>query len=387
MRINQEERDTMETNQLTKEQELLLLTSKLTLTDAEKARIIELSSDTGIRWFHFFQMAMYHKTATLCWSNIDNINPDVQIPTYLYYMMRYGKKEIALQNEKFLREAEQTAEILRGNGIQVIPVKGVRFVRTIYGCSGTRFMGDFDYLVRKSDGAKIREVMHSLGYMQGKVNFRDNTLTPLSRAEEIKWKMSVSNFAPYIKLTDDPCNKIFKFDFRHSLDDTLKTDSMQEILDYAAENGDARPAHLLIHLAAHFYGEAKRTVSMFLAKDFNIIKITDIREFVLRSMNAEEWDEVVRFAKHYGLAQQVYFTLYITRLLFHDGYESEIMERLGVTDESFLYSYGDNTLDEKYRTERSLEERIFACDSSEIAELPSFLAADETVPEGGKGAE
>lgn len=89
----------MNLEELSKEQELLLLTSKVTFNSEEKERIIELSSDKKLDWLEFFKMAMYHKTTTLCWSNIDNIFPEVRMPTYLYYLIRYCKKDIALQNE------------------------------------------------------------------------------------------------------------------------------------------------------------------------------------------------------------------------------------------------------------------------------------------------
>ena len=368
----------MKLEELSKEQELLLLTSRVTLSSDNKERIIELVSDKWFDWLEFYKMALYHKTATLCWFNIDNVCPNVQIPSYLYSLIRYCKKEIKLQNELFMRECDKVVGELKKSGVLAIPVKGVRFVRTIYGCNGTRYMGDFDYLVYKSDSKKIEETMHSLGDIQGQVNFTTNTIEPLTRAENIKWKMAVSNFAPYLKMTDDDCNKFFKFDFRHSLDDTLEIISINKILDYAKENGDARPAHLFIHLCTHFYGEAKRTISIFNAKDFNIIKLTDIREFVIRSMNQAEWEEVIHFSKEYKFEKQVYFTLFITRLLFGDGYETPIMEQLGITDDSFFFSFGDSTLNEEFTTERSLIEKLFSCRNIEdIENVPKFLAINK----------
>ena len=360
------------------EQRLLLLTSRLTFTQEEKDLIREYSCNKKINWFEFFKMAIYHKTATLCWNNINTIVPDVVMPTYLFYMMRYCKKEISRQNRMFIEEFNMVTKALTDNEIVTVPVKGSRFVKTLYGCSGTRFMGDLDLLVYKKDGKRIKKTMNALGYVQGKIDFKNLTVEPLSRAEEIKWKMSVSNFAPYVRLTGDELNPFFKFDFRHSLDDNLENESIAEILNYKEINGDARPAHLFVHLCTHFYGEAKRTVSIFFSKDFNIIKLTDIREFVKANMDCAEWDEVIRFTKKYNFTKHVYFTLHILNLLFADGYEEEIIERLGIEDLSFIDSFGDNTLDEKYISRRTLTERIFACDNAEeIYEKPSFLVIDD----------
>ena len=363
---------------LSMEQELLILASRLTFKDEEKKKIIEYSLDAKLKWFEFFKMALYHKTATLCWNNIVMFAPTVVIPTYLYYFIRYGKREIKLQNEMFVSEFENVLQALNSNNITAIPVKGCRFVKTLYECDGTRFMGDFDLLIRKSDSAKISSIMDSMGYKQGKIDFEKNEILPLGRAEEIKWKMSVSNLAPYYKMTGDECNPFFKFDFRHSLDDNLETESIEKIIDYYENNGVVLPAHLLIHLCTHFYGEAKRTVSIFLSKDFNIIKLTDIREFVLHNMDENEWNIAIDFAKEYALEKHVYFTLYYLSLIFDDGYEEPIMEKLNIENKDFLGSYGDSTLNDNFSSNRTVIDSIFSCSNyQEVSEVPSFLKIDE----------
>lgn len=353
------------------EQQILIKTSRLTLNEND----IDLPDIQNVNYFELFKLALYHKTLTLCFSNIKKYYPKAIIPKYLQSILYYSFNAIKNQNEIFLKELDNIVLKLMENQVTCLPVKGGMLIPLIYKDYGIRYMGDLDCLVKYSDINKLDEVMTELGYMQGRYNSIDNTIIPISRTEKLKWKMYMSNLHPYLKISGDINHPYFKFDFRFSLDDTLNKEPVDIILKEYDDTREINPAHVFIHLCTHFYNEAKHSSSIYTGKDFNLIKLCDIREFYLQCMNKNNYlDYVIKFADNYMFQKHIYFTLYCLNLIYHDGYEESFMERLKIEDEIFINTFGDNTKQENKVFKKSFWDRLFSCNNAdELNSLPQYF--------------
>ncbi len=360
---------------LTLEQELLILLSRLTFSEENVCRIKTLVKDNmEINWFEFYKLALYHKTTTLVNANLKKFVGNVGYPNYLRDVIEHAYRGIKEKNDLYRTEISSVVQCLKEEDICVIPVKGSMLIPTMYKDSGIRYSVDADFLVKYSDIARLKEVLMRCGYIQGDFDFSTNTLKPLSRAEDIRWKMNMSNLYPFVKLNDNEAVRIYGLDFRYALDDSLSKEPINEIIDHASEFGKPKPAHILTHLCTHFYDEAKCSISLYIAKDMNIIKLCDIREYILQFMSAEEIQDCINFAKVYGLKKQIYFTMFFLDLIYSDGYEKEIMKKLEIDDTDFLHTYGENASNDKFIIKKDFFGRLFSCNNAdELVNKPAIL--------------
>lgn len=304
-------------NSLSKEAKLLILASRLTFNDLERNQIIEIVK-IPIDWFDFFKLTLYHKTTTLCWKNIKEIVPDVKLPKYLRHILRFTADGIERYNKIQFQEVEKIREALNAGGIDNMPVKGAMLIPEVYRDYSIRYMGDIDILIHKRDTKKITDIMNELGYIQGSYDSATKEIVPLSRKEEIMWKSYMSNLAPFTRLADD-LKTVIKIDFRYSLDDSLNTSAVDEILDeFVMANSQYTKSHVLMHLCTHFYDEANHAITRNNGKGFNIIKLCDIREYILRCMSKIDMEETVAFAKKYHYEKQLFFTFSFLHHLYSD---------------------------------------------------------------------
>jgi hypothetical protein len=353
-----------------KEQELIIFLSRVTFEN--KMEIIETKD---INWFELFKLSLYHKTFTLCFENIQKFIPDkTPFPGYLQSILRYSQNAIKEQNELYMKEKNIIVEELKRSNIICIPVKGSMLIPLLYKEYGIRYMADIDCLVKHSDIMKIDKAMVEMGYTKGSYDFKTGEIEPVSRMDEIKWTMSMSNLYPYEKLTGNKNHPYYSVDFRYSLDDTLNKEPVNEIIDEYESTGIVNPAHILLHLCTHFYNEAKHTESILLSRDFNLIKLCDIREYVLQFMNDRNFDLTVSLAKKHDLQKAVYFTMNCLYMIYKDNYESGIMQKLEIEDVSFINAFGDSTKNENNRFNKNFWERLFSCGNiDELLDTPKFF--------------
>ena len=110
-----------------------------------------------------------------------------------------------------------------------------------------------------------------------------------------------------------------------------------------------------------------------MAKDLNLIKFCDIREYMLHYVNEAEKNEAIRFSKDYCLEKSIYFAMYYLNLIYSDGYENQIMDNLNIQDKQFLNSFGEGKNDESF-FKRNFWERFFSCNNKdELTSKPSFF--------------
>lgn len=357
---------------LTNEQQLLVLTSKLTFNNDDYDKIKELAM-SNINWFDFFKLALYHKVENLTWVNLNTIIPNIKIPKHLNEVLQFIYLSTKQQNELYQKETTRIINLLRENHITCIPVKGANLIPNLYKDFGLRHMSDIDLIVKYENNKTIEKVMEQDGYLKGDYDRKGNIITPVSRLNDVKWKMSMSNMYPFRKLYNSEILKCIKIDFRYSLDDSLNQDAVNEMIDTYESNSNIDESFLLTHLCTHFFDEAKHTVSVVRGKDLNLIKLCDIREFVLKHKNQNLLEKAIKFSTKHNLREQIYYTMYFLDKVYCDGYEKDVLHKLQLQNISFVNSFGDSSLNSDQEFKKDFWERLFSCNNDdELSDSPKY---------------
>ena len=228
--------------------------------------------------------------------------------------------------------------------VPIAPVKGGVLVDNIYKGKGVRTTNDIAFLFRKSDLKFIDEVMQNLGYKQGDYDKINNSIILPDIRKKMLYGMSMYNLLRYIKLNHDVPIQTVICDYSFALDLSLSTKPIEEMLEMASQNNiglELQPEHYFIHLCCNNYNDTTNVVWILNGSDINLIKYCDVREFVLQKMNTDSINKAIIFAKKYGFEKAVYFTIYFTRDIYNDVYETGILNSLSIEDEAFLYQFGE----------------------------------------------
>ena len=238
-----------------KEKKLILLLCRLTFSEQEKNEIKELVAQT-INWMKVYEYSISNKITTLVWNNLKNLDVQYNIPKYLKNILKFAEIGIQKQNELYIRQIEGITNEFKIYNCVCIPVKGSFFIPNMYKDYRIRYMGDIDFLIRKKDIPTAYKVMKEKGYIQGQYIASQNTILPITRKDDITWKLKMSHLYPFVKKIDSEYLGAIKCDFRFALDDRLDPEPINEMIQ--SYDGNILPAYRFIHLCTHLYEEAKK---------------------------------------------------------------------------------------------------------------------------------
>lgn len=353
---------------------LFILLSRLTFKEDEKKYIVKLVTGNHIDWFEVFKLTLYHKTVTLCWKNLNDIIPELKLPKYLDELIRNVYYCNCIKNREYEKEKNVLMNKCKEYDIGCIPVKGIYLISNVYKDYGIRYSGDMDFLIKRRDVKILEKIMVEMGYINGNYDYTEDVVKTISRAEKIKWRLYMSNLPPFVKKANNEIVRCFKMDFRYALDDRLEEEPVNEIIDEGDGAGNTSVAYYLIHLCTHFYNEAKHSASIVASKDVNIIKLCDIREYIMKFATEKDLDKMIKFSIKYGFENAVFYTYYYLKQVYNDGYEEGIMDLLNIKEKDFLFTYGENTLKSINKIDKTFLERILECGSKEeIKEIPKHF--------------
>lgn len=353
---------------LTKEQHLLLLLSRLSINDIEKETIKKLSGEKDFNWFKFLQYALYHRTGALCWKNMHNLELSSFMPHYIDDVLCYLYLGNRKRNEYMEKELSKILTAFQQKKIPIVPVKGSMLIPALYKDYGLRYASDFDLLVRNEDSIALNEVMTSLGYVQGVFDRASMKIIPANKKNILKYKIYLSNEHPYVKHSGTELFLSFGVDFRFALGYERKCEPVNDLVTCFIEKGFVPSCYYLLHLCVHFYEEAKQGVDILLGKDINMIKLCDIREFIL--CNNVNMDEFIELCFRYGLRNEAYLALYYIKMIFEDAYVDIWLRALKIEDDSFVYKFGTQVGEDNTVFKKGFWERFFSC--CNLDEIPNL---------------
>lgn len=143
-------------------EQLLLLTSRLALSDSEAERLRLIAAEP-IDWEVFFDLALYHRVFALVYQNLIDHAPDA-----LLGVVADDFTERIAENQ--LRIFELTAELVRiskafeEKQIRFLPLKGPMLAASVYGNIALRPAGDLDLLVHIRDVPAALKILRTAGF-------------------------------------------------------------------------------------------------------------------------------------------------------------------------------------------------------------------------------
>jgi len=271
------------------------------------------------------------------------------------------------------KEKDKILAAFQQNNIPIVPVKGSMLIPNLYKDYGLRYSSDFDLLTRNADTGGLSEVMKSLGYVQGVFDRATMEIIPAKKKTLLKHKIYLSNEHPYVKHSGTDLFISFGVDFRFALGYERKCEPVNDMFTCFFENGYVPDCYYLLHLCVHFYEEVKQGVDILLGKDINMIKLCDIREFILR--NKVNMEEFIELCFQYDLRKEIYLALYYLKMVFSDSYEDVWMQALKIDDDSFIHKFGTQVGADNIVFRKGFWERFFSCyNLDEIPDLDNIAA-------------
>lgn len=364
---------------LLNEYRLTMLLGRLTISQENEEEIGQLLKGR-IDWYKVFVSAARNKVLLLLWKNISERGLEDIIQKNVRELMKFYYIGTKKKNEIYCNEFINLNNAMEANGIKCAPLKGVYLIPNVYKDFGCRYTSDMDILISKSQVPEVCRTMEELGYSQGDYHWKEKRIVNISRARQILWKSQMSNLYPFIKVNDSAYCPLIFVDFRFSINQ--RTDPVDEMLFESIKSEESginniKNSHFLAHLCHHLYFEANNVISIKEHKEINLIKFSDIREFVLNKMNKNSFEELIRFSLKYNLNEALYYTFFYLKEIYNDGYESQVLGSLNIEDDRFLFSYGEKDYKREILWKKTFWQRLFSMgNEDEIDEMPEWMGIE-----------
>lgn len=330
-------------NMISDEKYLIILASRKTMNEKIKNEIREIV-EKDIDWELVLKYSYRNKVTALVFYNIENVAGENIIPNYLKKLLSDYRYCNVLRNNTKLEELKKIVSILEQKNVKVLPVKGAYMIDNIYCDRSVRITNDMDVLIRKKDISIIEKTMENLGYTNGFYNTDAGDIELPSSVKRMLYKTKMYNLIPFTKIVDREMGNVVTLDFSFAMDFNLDTTPVEELINQSKMvHGIWRcaPELYFIHMCCHHYREASHVAWFKIGSDLNLIKFCDVRELVLQKMDEKAKENAIEFAKKYGLEKTIYFTLYYLKAIYNDGYEDELMKKLNIENNDFIFEYSD----------------------------------------------
>lgn len=312
--------------------------------EVDENRVREIL-EQEIDWNRVFTYGYKNKVMYLIYDNMRQLGLDKYVPNYFSALIKDAFYCNKVRNTEKLKELDKVLSIFNEQGVACVPVKGGYLIDNVYNNRSARVSNDIDALILKKDIKKIECILADLGYIVGEVNRDNNSIKTPSREKKVLYKTKMYNLLPFTKPGEVVDHSFIVFDLSFALDFSLDTTPVEEMIECSIEaNGKKQllPEHFFVHMCCHHYREASHIEWIRIGKDLTVMKFCDVHSFVKMKMNRDTLNKAVLFAKKHGLEKAVYFTVYCLDILYHDGYELDVLEQLEIEDKEFLFKFSDD---------------------------------------------
>lgn len=353
-----------------KEDELLLLLSRLELNKIQKERVKNLISDK-LDWGYFILNGYFHKVLNIVHYHILNEKLLNLLQSRISKLMRSCYMYSARKHVLYENELYKVTDLLHKNNIDYAIVKGFSIIQKVYKFKDPflREFKDIDILVCPSDLSKVKKLLFENEYIQGKFNRYKEKIDKVSREDILLQNMSSHELYPFLKETDFDnilnVKNVIEIEVSHTifeggkitpniatetlLKNTEKIYNEEGKFFYALKN-----EFYLVQLCCHLYKDTNYDFHKETLSDLTLLKFCDIREFISTYKNSIDWDCFSQIAKQYNIKKPLYFTIYFTNFIYGDMDVKDILTAIKPSQEEFLDGIKEY---EKY-----VNECLYKCD-------------------------
>lgn len=230
---------------------------------------------------------------------------------------------------------------------------------------GERISNDTDIMVSVHDLNEIDGILKSMGYIQGRIE--NGEIIPATKMEKLFARLNTYEIIPYVKKTGNvflPIHEVdvnFKLSNEDNVENAIDLLEEKQLMPYG--NGQIRTLSknaFFIYLCIHLYREATMIYKIANGDDIVLYKYMDIHHFVAEYKEELDWDRILVIATKLERANDVYYTMYYTEVLYPNTFRQEIMDMFKGEDEEFLFQYkGRDNSCERYEWKTEFRDRCF----------------------------
>lgn len=365
-------------NNLTDEQKLIILCSRLTFREEEK-NALATYKEKKLNWFEILNYCIKNKVVSLVWYNVRKYGLSDKVPNPLFDMFEYHFFMTGLRNEIIISEAHNVQNALNEAGVKNVPLKGLILIPTMYKNPQIRHMNDMDIMIDIDSRSKVANVLENLGFVQGRPDRTGDRIKGYSRNEQIAWSMSMNNMPLFTKMREERYVRFLEIDFTFGIDFNRKNTAVSSMLQntfYDESAGFERldRVDFFIHLCAHLYKEATNASWVIYFQDINLIKFCDVREYFMQNYSEEWYSKVCERAREFDAIKALYYSLYYSFMVFDDYEYLNLLEKIEIDDLEFMNSFGMHEWGECFKWKKGFYERLFSqSNEDELEEKPEVI--------------
>ena len=355
------------------EKKFIIETLKYKINQEE---ILSMLKSNKINWPNVLGFISYHRISGLIFDKINSI--DVRLLDFpVFYSIYLTNQAQQIRNNCQLNEIKKMSAILNKYNIKYVFLKGMILNHTIFN-PGTRSSNDIDILINKNSIETVTKLLNSLGYIQGKYDYKSNKIIPFNE-EELNFSINCrGEICPFIKVINKPTVKVLNVDINFSLDWTPKYNQtlINRILKNRIkikldENNYIFSANIednIVQLCTHLYKDMALLDIVKKRKVFDFYKFVDIYYYINANLNKINFDNLIKEIKLFNAEKYVYFALIYLSTIFDDFKNEQILLLITKLEENINKDEVLNTIFDQYNKNEQLisnydiKDRIFEYD-------------------------
>ncbi|MNM18826.1 hypothetical protein D3C81_291240 [compost metagenome] len=351
---------------MNKEQKVLLLCSRLQLSEAEKQQVFE-AIESGLNLQYLIALAIKHKVLQLVGQHLISLDINGKIDYQykrLFDFYYLGNKE---RNKAIFTQFTLIIENFERHNIKAVPLKGAYLAPYVYKDLGLRSLNDLDFLLSVDDLDKASKLIGEMGFIPGNFNRRTDEIKPASRKNVLAHRMLGGNLYQHVKKNDNPFLKCLSIDFSFDVDLKRNFHASRELLAHAVESNIfgnkiflLKPIDFLIHLCIHLYKESSNIQWVTFQQECNLIKFCDLREFFLNHADTLRPEQIAIRANELAAVKAVYFSFYYLGEIYLDEFSKNVLELLPISDTDFLEEFNSYDMRTTQKWRKTFWERFFS---------------------------
>ncbi len=285
---------------LSNEVTLILLCCCIKPDTIRKKRIATILSEK-LDWDYIYMIANAHGILGLLYKNLESYKNKVYIPPHILKNLEKYYHTTAYRNLVFTYEFDKIIACFNNKDINIMPLKGIDFIRHLYNNLGFRSFSDIDFLVEKKNIPQAEQILFNMDYKRKKERARKDERhfhsiywqhkRGMLIFLELHWDIDFQDSPFSIRIADcwDRAELIRNNDnffYRQSLEDCI------------------------IFNAFHIFREDQ-------FKILPLKNFCDLFELIKKYNNTIKWNEIAKISETYNVTRPVFVVLLLLQELFH----------------------------------------------------------------------
>lgn len=238
------------------------------------------------------------------------------------------------------------------NNIPYASIKGALLSARIYGNTSFRTSGDIDFLVPLKYSDEVKSLLHSEGFIQGRIN--GGEIVPYNRSECVFQKSFTHQLAPFVKMINNKLCPYIAIDINFditwgesqiTLDIHEFVKHIEKVELFGIPVNRLAPVYEFISLCLHHYKDIN-SIYLIADRGISLSEYCDIYFYLINIR--PDIDDLVSVTKQYCIGKYVFYCIYYTHEIFKDERLLVYLDKLVSEDAHKLIDcYGLSDLERK----------------------------------------